>query len=364
MKLPRRQTLLLQVVEIIREGLEDGTWKNFLPGERELSSKLHVSRPTVRAALEILDREQLISSSPGKPRKILVVPRSKKARTTKRQNSVTLVSKLPLHAMSRNRLYLFNALNRALQDSGIQLKVLSHEEFNSDYPSALLRALEKNMDSDAYLLALTSQRIQEWFVAHGTPSLILGSAFPGIQIPSIECDYPALGRHAAGTLLGKGHQNLAMIVPDEPLAGDLETEQAFRSEVERDGSADRQCRMIRYSGKPDDLLKKWNRLLKGDPSVTAAFSLYPAAALAILNELLSRKTAVPQQISILCRDDDPLCDWIQPRLAHYQLPLKQFASRLSTLVLQMVESGSLPMRHTAIMPDLDPGESLGEARAA
>lgn len=280
----------------------------------------------------------------------------------RRKTSVTLVSKQPLHAMSRNRLYLFNALNRALQENDIQLKVLSHEEFHSDYPTALLKALEKNMNSGAYLLALTSLRIQEWFVANGIPSLILGSAFPGIQIPSIECDYPALGRHAAGTLLGKGHRNIAMVLPEEPLAGDLETERAFRNEVERDGSVARQCRLIRYSPEPGDLLKKWGRLRKEDLTVTAAFSLYPAAALAILTQLLSQQIAVPQEISMLCRDGDPLCKWIHPRLAHYQLPLKQFASRLSNLVLQLVESGSLPMRHTAIMPDLDPGDSLGDAR--
>ncbi len=362
MKLPQRQTLLLQVVEILREGIEDGTWKNFLPGERELSSRLHVSRPTLRAALEILGREQLISNSPGKPRKILAERKIKKPRPTRRKPCVTLVSKLPLHAMSRNRLYLFNSLNRALQENDIQLKVLSLEDFHSDYPAALLKTLEKNRTSSACLLALTSLRIQEWFMANSIPSLILGSAFPGIQIPSIECDYPALGRHAAGTLLGKGHQTIVMLLPEEPLAGDIETEQAFRSEVERDGSPVRQCRLIRYSNEPGDLLKKWSRLRKEDPSLTAVFSLYPAAALSILTHLLSEQTAVPGEISIICRDGDPLCRWIQPRLAHYQLPLRQFASRLSNLVLQLVESGSLPMRHTAIMPDLVPGYSLGDAR--
>lgn len=363
MKLPQRQTLLLQVVEILREELKDGTWKDFLPGERELSSRLHVSRPIVRSALEILGREQLIRSSPGKPRKILVEREVRRSRAARRKTCVTLVSKVPLHAMSRNRLYLFNALNRALQENNIQLKILSHEGFHSDYPAALLKTLEKNMNSGAYLLALTSRRIQEWFVAHGLPSLILGSAFPGIQIPSIECDSPALGRHAAGTLLGKGHRNIAMIMPSASLAGDLETELAFRSEVERDGSEARKCRVIRYSTEPEDLLMKWSRLRKEDPLVTAAFSLYPSAALAILTQLLSQQTEVPGEISMLCRDGDPLCKWIQPRLAHYQLPLKQFATRLSTLVLHMVESGNLPMRHTAIMPDLDPGDSLGDARA-
>ncbi len=363
MRSAQRQLLQLQVVEILRKELEDGTWADFLPGERELSSKLHVSRPTLRAALEILRREKLISSSPGKPRQILVARKSRKPSMARRKKTVTLVSKLPLHAMSRSRLYLLNALNRTLQENGIQLKVLNHERFYENNSSALLKPLEKNLDSGPYVLALTSLRIQEWFASHGIPSLILGSAFPGIQIPSIECDYPALGRHAAGALLGRGHRNIVMILPEEPLAGDLETELAFRSEVELKNSGNRQCHLIRYSAEPGDLLLKWNRLRKKELFMTAAFSLYPDAALAILTQLLWEKTAVPENISMLCRDGDPLCNWVQPKLAHYQLPLKQFASRLSALVLQLVELGNLPMRHTAIMPDLDPGDSLGNPRS-
>lgn len=358
MKIPQRQSLLLQVVESLREALQSGLWQEFLPGERELSRRLHVSRPSVRAALEILAREKLIENSPGKPRRILVNPLPSAVGGSP---TVTLVAKIPLYQMSRNRLFLINALNEALQENDIRLEIFHHEGLGSEKPHVALKALEKKPRSGAYILALTSREVQEWFVARGIPALILGSAFPGIHLPSIECNYPALGRHAAGTLLGKGHRQIALVAPAQPLAGDLETEIAFREEIDRSGVDHRRCHVIRQGTDAADLLKKWAKLQLESPPVTALFMIYPSAALAILNQLVARQTPVPGQISLLCRDGDPLCEWMNPRLAHYRLPLKRFAARLSGLVLEMLASGNIPMRHTAIIPDLEPGESLGDA---
>lgn len=355
MKIPQRQSLLLQVVDILRQSLSDGVWQGHLPGERELSRQLHVSRPTIRSALEILGREKLIENSPGRARRIL---RKRRGRPSRKATLVTMICKNPLQKMSRNRLFLFNVLNRSLQENGIRLEVVSHEGFGSERPSHALKLIEKNR-SDAYLLALTSQRVQEWFVETARPALILGSAYPGVEIPSLECDYHALGRHAAGTLLGKGHQKIALVAPSQPLAGDAETELAFSEEIGRKDCQDRVCRIIRYAHDPSDLLTQWQRMQQSKNRVTAVFALYPSAALALLSRLLVQQIAVPEQISILSRDGDPLYQWIQPRISHYCLPLHHFGARLSTLVLDLLDAGCLPMRHMTIMPELQEGDSLG-----
>lgn len=356
MRIPQRKSLLLQVVESLRDALQSGTWEEFLPGERELSRRLHVSRPSVRSALEILAREKLIENSPGKPRKIL---KPLGSASKSKSNTVMLLAKIPLYQMSRNRLFLFNALNQTLQENDIRLEVFHHEGLGSDKPHIALKMLEKKMNSGAYILALTSREVQEWFVAKGVPTLVLGSSFPGINLPSIECCYPTLGRHAAGTLLGKGHRQIALISPAQPLAGDQETELAFREEVGRSSDDGRKCHILHHGSNPSELLAKWTKLQRDTPGVTAVFSIYPSAALAILSQLVSQQVRVPEEISILCRDGDPLCDWISPRLAHYRLPLKRFAVRLSGLVLEMLDAGNVPKRHTTIIPDLESEESLG-----
>jgi DNA-binding FadR family transcriptional regulator len=49
--IPQRTSLSNEVVKVLREGLTSGVWSEWLPGERSLCERLHVSRPTVRAAL-------------------------------------------------------------------------------------------------------------------------------------------------------------------------------------------------------------------------------------------------------------------------------------------------------------------------
>jgi DNA-binding LacI/PurR family transcriptional regulator len=361
MNIPQRKSLLFQSVDILRQSLSDGVWQEHLPGERELSRLLHVSRPTVRSALEILGREKLIENSPGRLRRILV---KRKPRAPKKATLVTMISKNSLHEMSRNRLFLFNFLNRSLQEHNIRLELVSHEGFGFAHPFHALKLIEKTR-SDAYVLALTSQRVQEWFVQTGRPALILGSAFPGVGIPSLESDYHALGRHAAGTLLGKGHQKIALVAPSQPLAGDTETELAFSQEIDRRNREDKSlcCRIIKYAPDPADLLTQWQKIQQSESRVTAVFALYPSAALAILNRLLVQQIAVPEQISILSRDGDPLYRWIQPRISHYCPPLTYFAGRLSSLVMDLLDAGCLPLSRTNIMPELQPGESLGHPPA-
>jgi len=353
--IPQRKMLLHQVTESLRKCMEDGLWQNHLPGERELSRRLHVSRPTLRAALEILEREKWIRNTPGKPRELL-------QKTPKRSrdavNTVTLITPLPLYSMSRNRLFLFNSLYQDLLENGVRLQVQHHPGFGSASPSRALKSLEKPTGEGVYLLAHSSEQLQRWFSEAALPCLILGSVFPGLRLPSIECDYPALGRHAAGLLIGKGHRHIVVIRNKRTLAGDLETTDAFCREIERRVDAGRNCQVLLHDSEPAELLDKWNRTKTSQPEISAIFSLDPLDCLLIKSHLETEGRGQGRKISFLSRDPATFCFWMRPTLAHYQIPLKLFASRLSSLIHELIQSGNLPKKHTAIMPDFVPGESL------
>lgn len=355
MKIPQRQSLCLQTSEILRKAMSEGIWGEYLPGERELSQRLHVSRPTLRAALDILQREKLIKSAPGQRRKILHPPH---APAHQKPSSVVLISQVPLHAMSHNRIFLFDHLQRVLQENDIHFEMFNNAALGSNRPRAILNQLEKKINGRAYVLVRTSQQVQEWFQERGLPCMIIGSPFPGVHIPSIECDYPALGRHAAGVLLGRGHRSLLLVAPATNLAGDIETSEAFQQEVQRSGHLSAKCHVIRHTNNLDDLLVQFDKLRKsGKP--TAAFTIYPQAAAAILTHLLAKGVRVPEEFSLLCRDNAPFFEWVTPNVAHYVLPLQHFTARFSSLVLEMADIGTLPLRRTTIMPELKVGGSLG-----
>ena len=71
-RLPRRHALPSQAAGIIEEMIASSELHDLIPGERTLAAKLQIGRNTLRAALEILEKKNIISKRQhGKRRSIL-----------------------------------------------------------------------------------------------------------------------------------------------------------------------------------------------------------------------------------------------------------------------------------------------------
>jgi len=62
-KPPQRISLPKETYRVLLEAIENGTWSEFLPGERRLCEQFQVSRPTLRHALLQLEKEGVIRNS-------------------------------------------------------------------------------------------------------------------------------------------------------------------------------------------------------------------------------------------------------------------------------------------------------------
>jgi DNA-binding LacI/PurR family transcriptional regulator len=350
--IPQRRFLLQQVTQILRDSIRDGKWTGQLPGERELSKLLHVSRPTLREALEILARERMIDSQPGQQRKILI---SGRRRGASRKRIVFLLTPIPLYDMSRNRLFLFDRLYHDLVKHDIKLEILHHRGFGLRRPAQALKLMEERKGQGIFLLTRATEVVQREISSRSLPALILGRAHTGVPLPSIDCDFPALGRHAAGLLLSRGHLRTIVFLPESPTAGDRKVVEEFKQEFLRNPAHQASCEIVHYKDDPATFLAQWEKLQHDKPEITAVFSIYPLPCLLIQSFAQSNGMHPP---ALLSGNVAPFCSWAQPMLAHYRLPLNSYANRLCALVHELLQSGSLPLKHTAIMPDFIAGDSL------
>src|SRR6186713_2669671 len=115
---PKRITLVNQVADSLRRGLDDQLWSERLPSEKSLATHLQVSRMTLRRALKIMVQEKRLLISNGKRAQILF------RRTThakqKSQWTIGVISPTPIDAGSRYAFY-YEAYRTRMQSGGMQV---------------------------------------------------------------------------------------------------------------------------------------------------------------------------------------------------------------------------------------------------
>jgi DNA-binding LacI/PurR family transcriptional regulator len=195
------------------------------------------------------------------------------------------------------------------------------------------------------LLSL-NRELQEWFASRSIPALVLGSCHPGVKLPSLDVDYRAVCRHAAGLFHAKGHRRIALVVPHSSVAGDLASEEGFTfaASTAVDQS---QAVVVRHDGTPDGLRAKLDGLFNSARPPTALLVAKPQHVFLVVLYLLKRGIKVPDTVSLLARDHDHL---FENAISHYRFEGETFAHRLSRLMLQLVNRGPLPSEPSLIFP--------------
>jgi len=319
---------------------------------------LQVSRPTLRSALEILIRERIILVRQGKKSQIL-----KKQFVPVRESSkrIALVTKLPLHLMSRNRIFLIDYIHRTLAEQGFHLDIVVHVGFGTNQPGHALRHLREQGNYRAFVLLMCSFEVQKWFHESSLPVIIMGAVFPGLAIPSVDVDYPSMGQHAAGRFIGLGHRRCVWILPTANHAGNVETEKSFISTLKRSRHKCSPCQVIRYQASVEDLVGKLESLLHSSEPPTGFFVMNGYATTTLVTQILFRGLKIPRDVSIITRDSDEMLEWITPSIACYIPPLTRIAPRISRLIIQLANTGVLPTSPVRMISDFQPGDSLGKA---
>jgi LacI family transcriptional regulator len=204
------------------------------------------------------------------------------------------------------------------------------------------------------VLVSVGEALQRWCAARGIPALVLGSCHAAVRLPSLDVDYRAVCRHAAGLLRAKGHRRLACLVPDSGLAGDLASETGFL-----EGCAGAQppidARIVRHDGTAAQLTLRLSTLFSQRTPPTALFVAKPVHTLATIAWLLRHGRRVPAEVSLVARDSDHLFAEV---IAHYRFDDEAFAHRLTRLMTQLVHEGRLPPEPHLIFPRYVAGSTV------
>jgi DNA-binding LacI/PurR family transcriptional regulator len=228
------------------------------------------------------------------------------------------------------------------------------------HPESRLASIVTGRHHVCWILVGASATIQRWFQQARVPTLVLGSCHDGIELPSVDVNYHAMGWHAGGCLSKNDHRLVAVVMPHRPLAGDLACLHGLTDYIAQRGKA---VAVIEVTAGPSHagLLSSLDRLLSKPAPPTAILCIHVAHVLTVLVHLLRSGRRVPQDISLLCRETHITLDLGIPELTRYRSPALKQAHHAVRVAQSMLAGHQVATVPNLIMPAFVAGETLARA---
>jgi DNA-binding LacI/PurR family transcriptional regulator len=351
------QSLAAQVAARIATEIKSGTWHEWLPGERTLTDTLQVSRKTLRKALAQLQRDGLLVTTHGLGHQIApasaAVPAAPRA-----EISVGLLTPESLENLRPYTALWVDELRALLFENGIRLATFAGHRFFNTRPENALRRLVQQNPQTAWVLAHTNEAIQQWFCDQRVPCVIAGSCHHGHDLPNVDKDNFACCRHAAGAMLRHGHRRVAFLTQQSQRAGDIESEAGFLDGIRRSSHRNIDPVIMRHDGTVAGVNRLLSRLFTQPTPPTALLVANPVYFLSTITFLAQRSLRVPQDVSLVSRDDDTFLAYLTPDPTRYSLNAKTYAKRLLQPLQSLVRGEPVTHPVHRISPTFVPGASL------
>lgn len=352
---PRRSS---QLAAVVREEIAKRTWVGILPGERALAEHFQVSRKTVRAALRELRAEGVIVTRKGAGSVIKTERRLRSRRGGELvPETIGLLLPRPLAEQRQHTTLWVNMLADLLGRVGYRLTIFSGRKYFADSGGRALTTLTKTHPMAGWLVAQSTRFVQRWFADSGLPAVIAGSLHQGVALPSVDIDHVALCRHAAGVLIRAGHRRIALLYPKTGRAGDLESEEGFRQGCRQSPAAITPL-VVQHEDDSGSVYAATARLLELKAAPTGLLITNSTSYLTVASCLAAHHRRIPQDMSVLSRDEDSFLYHMMPVPDRYYVNPDKFAAQVKHALLTTLKGDPGTQVTVRIMPQYRTGGSV------
>ncbi len=354
-----RHLLRNDVLAEIKSNLAAGVWKDTLPSERQLTEQFQISRGTLRYALKNLKDEGVIASIPGSGYKI-VKNLSSEPKSLASVSIGILIGSTNGNVESRSLDWIPELQQRvAKRDWSIHI----HEGIPEINRSPLngIKKLLKATRHHCWLLVRCQKSVQSVFNDNRIPAIICGSPFQGIELPSIDLNYQAVGRHAAGLLASKGHKRIGYVRSQQAFPGDTECFSSFK-EAAAKSSTSPSIKVIRFKDSSHDYDSTLAQVKNSDNPLTALFVDNPFQYLRIFTNALRANIKIPEQLSLISRQEGGFLNYLSPLPSRYSFNPKEHAGRIHKILEERVQGDSMRNLRTLLLPEFVKGGTVTQVQ--
>lgn len=332
----------------IRDAIREGVYRpgQLIGSEHGLAREESISRMTVRRASELLINEGLLERRPGKG----LYVSSRGAGTRSVQVIAGNLKWEPSVQVARG----VQSLAREL---GVEVH-LYDAQGDMELDLERLRRLPESGGDGAVIVSLHNCEFNEvvyQLKASGFPFVLVDQRLREINVPSVLADNYSGGFQVGQELLRLGHRRIAFI-------GDLVAATVQdRLNGLRDAMADAGLPLPR-SHVTDlltvvDRMGDWSeqidasvrRLMAEAVPPTAIFCSCDGVARPAYRTLAAMGLRVPQDVSVVGFDDDPIAEWLSPPLTSVRQPFHEMGRVAIEVLSRQMDDPNLPAEHL-VMP--------------
>lgn len=255
------------------------------------------------------------------------------------------------------------AYHLTLRAATIGCRVLTFTHPEND-PVTAYEELIRTQRVDAFVVANTDfedARIR-FLMDENFPFVSFGRSTPGWMFNWVDTDSLEGIASAVNYLVTLGHERIAMVAwADQGLTGSLRIE-GYRIGLERAGIA----------FDPDYLNRGIHSERTGREAFTRMWALPPRRrptafvtvsdllAIGVMNEAHDHGVRVGKNVSVIGFDDEPMSQYMQPKLTTMAQPLDTIASTLMSMLDDLINQGSDDLHQMLVAPRLVVRQSTGQ----
>jgi DNA-binding LacI/PurR family transcriptional regulator len=360
MTLIPHRTVASQVAVQLREEIAKGTWREWLPAERSLCRLVQASRNTLRVALEQLKHEGVLETARGLGTRVVAAPAPAVGHSGPK--SVGVLIPEPIGSVRPMIALWIDELKDLLMEEGSRLRLHEGPQYYQTNPSRALERLVAQYPHDAWVLVLSSEAMQQWFTRRQVPCLVAGSTYPDVSLPHCDLDYRAICRHAAGVLLRLGHRRIGLLNRESRRAGDVDSELGLLEGVRAASRLEAVAEIAYHRDDVDSVARALKRLFDRREPPTALVVCNSYAYLAAASLLAQRGLRIPDDVSLISRDDDPFLRSLAPAPARYVVSPHATAKRMIGPILRLINREPITRLSPPLIPKFFAGKSVGPPR--
>lgn len=258
----------------------------------------------------------------------------------------------------------FAHLARFVEDeadkSGYKVMFCSTE--NNDEKAISLLYLLRHRQMDGFIIIPTSgiRKDIESLVTDKKPVVLVDRYFPGLDTSYVAVDNFKGSYEGVKLLVKKGYKNIGLITLESEQVQMTERERGYTAAVlEKSEKVDESFILkIPYDLTHDQTVKAVVGFLASKTEINALFFTTNYIGVAGLEAIRLLKKKIPEEIAVICFDDNDLFRLGSPSISVIAQPIREIGQKAVAIIIDMIRSKSREPQHFILKPAVVERESV------